>query len=188
MEAMHKKWYQNPEMIVGLSALIVSLVAVFVGVYSASIDRAYARASVWPRLEIYRNYTQKKEDGKEAGSLLQYGVNNNGTGPAIIKYAKVTLDGKAVKNWADLMKAVAGNANQLNQSQINGRTLPAQQSITAFGTENQPFIKAWFGNEAKRLTIDLCYCSIYDECWATDIANKPKPIPACPSTADAFEQ
>ncbi|WP_445768576.1 hypothetical protein [Rheinheimera sp.] len=47
---------RNPEMIIAGSALLVSLITAFVSIYSAFIDRAYARASVWPRLEIFRSY------------------------------------------------------------------------------------------------------------------------------------
>ena len=43
-------WYKNPEMIVALSALIIGLVTAFTSIYSAYVDREYARASVWPRL------------------------------------------------------------------------------------------------------------------------------------------
>ncbi len=43
-------------MIIAGSALLVSLITAFVSIYSAFIDRAYARASVWPRLEIFRSY------------------------------------------------------------------------------------------------------------------------------------
>ncbi len=43
------KWYTNPEMIVALSALLIGIVTAFTSVYSAYVDREYARASVWPR-------------------------------------------------------------------------------------------------------------------------------------------
>ena len=51
------KWYKNPEMIVALSALFIGLVTAFTSIYSAYVDREYARASVWPRLEIFSSQT-----------------------------------------------------------------------------------------------------------------------------------
>ena len=75
------KWYKSPEMIVALSALIIGLVTAFTSIYSAYVDREYARASVWPRLEIFRSFN--------GNSSFSYGVSNNGTGPALIKYAKI---------------------------------------------------------------------------------------------------
>ncbi|WP_341503676.1 hypothetical protein [Gallaecimonas sp. GXIMD4217] len=197
-----KKWYQSPEMIIGLSALLVSLVAVFVGVYSAYIDRAYARASVWPRLELYRSFSLNRaaapekaqgdsaqaDSRREEYGAFSYGVANNGTGPALIKYVKVTYDGKPLKTWQELMRNLVGNSNQISQSHVGGRTLPAQQSITPLSTTNQEFIAAYLDTESERLSVDICYCSIYDECWTVDKENKPKAIEACPDDEDRFLQ
>ena len=33
--------------------------------------------------------------------------------------------------------------------------------------------------ENDNLQIELCYCSIYDECWLVDRYNEPKPIAQC---------
>jgi len=61
-------------MIVALSALHISVVTTIIGVYSTMIDRSYARASVWPRVELYRSFTL--EPGQES---FNYGLMNNGT-------------------------------------------------------------------------------------------------------------
>ena len=88
-------WYKKPEMIVALSALLISVVTTIIGLYSTMIDRSYARASVWPRVEIYRSHSLEK-------GYFSYGVMNNGTGPAIIKYAKVTTKINQLKNGRTL--------------------------------------------------------------------------------------
>ncbi|MFY8326594.1 hypothetical protein [Pseudoalteromonas sp. ZZD1] len=56
------------------------------------IARSYARASVWPRVELYRSFSMKSEQ-----ESFSYGLMNNGTGPAIIKDAKVTYNNEPVK-------------------------------------------------------------------------------------------
>jgi len=71
-------------MLVAMSVLFISIVTAAVSIYSASTDRKYAKASVWPRLEIFRSFNSDKS--------FEYAVTNNGTGPAIIKYAKVQCD------------------------------------------------------------------------------------------------
>ena len=156
-------WYKKPEMIVALSALLISVVTTMVGVYSAHIDRAYARASVWPRLEIFRSY------GNESFS---YGVSNNGTGPAIIKYAAVTYQSKPIKSWYDIPKIP-----HFTQSHIGNRILSAENTIQPLvynGTENKHFLTI-----DKDIKISLCYCSIYDQCWLTDRENNPLPVDEC---------
>ena len=80
-------------MLVALAALITSVVAVVVGVYSAWIDRSFERASTWPHVEIYRTYS----DSPTAYSIV---VLNQGTGPAIVHYAIVEQDGERFDTWA----------------------------------------------------------------------------------------
>lgn len=157
------KWYKSPEMIVALSALLIGLVTAFTSIYSAYVDREYARASVWPRLEIFRSFD---------GNSFSYGVNNNGTGPALIKYAKIKDGSKYIKAWKEI-KAF----QDIIQSHISHRTLPPQNSITPVyykGEDVKTFVKA-----DSSISIELCYCSIYEECWVIDRSNQPTPVEAC---------
>lgn len=158
-----EKWYKNPEMIVALSALFIGLVTAFTSIYSAYVDREYARASVWPRLEISRSFNT---------NLFNYQVANNGTGPALIKYAKIQYKSKNIKVWKEI-----GSFNNIRQSHIGNRTLSAQKSITPVlykGKDAKELVKA-----DDFINIELCYCSIYDECWVIERNNRPRPIEAC---------
>ncbi|MCJ8318374.1 MAG: hypothetical protein MJK12_01990 [Colwellia sp.] len=156
-------WYKNPEMIVALSALLIGLVTAFTSIYSAYVDREYARAAVWPRLEIFRSFS---------GNSFSYGVTNSGTGPALIKYAKVQDGSKYIKMWKDIE-----SFNNIRQSHIGNRTLPPQDTITPV---------SYKGEDAKILakadnsiSIELCYCSIYEECWVIDRSNRPAAVELC---------
>lgn len=160
---MKSKWYKQPEMIVALSALLISLVTAIVGIYSAYIDRSYARASVWPRLEIFRSF---------GGESFEYGVSNSGNGPALIKYAEVTYKSKPIKYWRDIPKIP-----NFTQSHLSTRILSPQNDI-------KPLV--YTGKQAKEMLaidqfvkINICYCSIYDECWLTSRTNEPQPIESC---------
>ncbi|MCL1145162.1 hypothetical protein L2747_03915 [Shewanella marinintestina] len=157
------KWFKNPEMIVALSALLLGLVTAFTSIYSAYIDREYSRASVWPRLEIFRSFNSDS---------FSYGVSNNGTGPALIKYAKVKDGPKYIKTWKDIKPFHA-----ITQSHISNRTLSPQNSITPLlykGDNAKALVRA-----DDSISIELCYCSIYEECWVIDRSNRPTPVEAC---------
>lgn len=158
------KWYQKPEMIVALSALLVSLVTSFVEIYSAHSDRVYARASVWPRLEIFRSYS---------GVSFEYGVTNNGTGPAIIKYAKVQYKEKAIHRWRDLPELKI-----YTQSHIGNHILPSQFTIKPLEIGDETTARK-FREIDRSVTIEICYCSIYGECWVSDRSNQPRQTKAC---------
>ena len=91
------KWFQNPEMVIALSALLIGLVTAAVSIYSAYIDREYAKASVWPKLEIFRN-TQSDS--------FAYQVLNSGTGPAIIQYGQVEHNEISMKTPQSLLSSM----------------------------------------------------------------------------------
>jgi hypothetical protein len=158
------KWYKNPEMIVALSALLIGLVTAFTSIYSAYVDREYARASVWPRLEIFRSFSRN--------SSFSYSVSNNGTGPALIKYAKIKSGSRYIKTWKDIEAF-----QNIRQSHISNRTLSPQKSITPVlykGEDTTSLLKA-----DDLISIELCYCSIYNECWIIDRENRPRATEVC---------
>ncbi|MBU2925841.1 hypothetical protein Q4530_09510 [Colwellia sp. 1_MG-2023] len=158
------KWYKSPDMIVALSALLIGLVTAFTSIYSAYIDREYAKSSVWPRLEIFRSVNPN--------SSFSYGVSNNGTGPALIKYAKIKYGTKYIKTWSEIEAF-----QNIIQSHISNRTLSPQKGVTPVsykGEKVKDLLKA-----DTQIKIELCYCSIYEECWLIDKSNTPSPVKAC---------
>lgn len=169
------KWYKNPEMIVALSALFLGFLTAVISIYSAYVDREYARASVWPKLELFRSY-----DGK----AFLYGVANKGTGPAIIQQAKVIVGSKSIKEWSDVdMFAVSG----IIQSHISSTTVPSGQTVIPLhyqGEQISDILKL-----DKEVSIELCYCSIYQECWTVNRSNETQQVKQCTiNSEDAFQQ
>lgn len=157
------KSYKSPELIIALSALLISVVTACTSLYSAYIDRAYSRASVWPRLELFRSYSSNS---------FNYGVSNSGTGPALIKYAKVKYGSEYMSTWNEI-----GIFSNITQSHIHNRTLSAQQDIVPLmykGDNISELLEA-----DKLISIELCYCSIYEECWVVDRNSFPSPVDIC---------
>ena len=159
-------------MIIAGSALLVSLITAFVSIYSAFIDRAYARASVWPRLEIHRSYNDEVKD-----TYFLYAVTNKGTGPAVIKYARLTSNEQPIVKWADYLTLRTGRVVPHTQSHLGSLVLTAGEKLTPLHVRDEQAAKLLVEND--NLQIELCYCSIYDECWLVDRYNDPKPIDQC---------
>lgn len=156
-------WYKQPEMIVALSALIISLVTTVVSIFSAYTDRQYAKASVWPQIEMFHN---------NGSDIFQLTVTNRGNGPASIKYARVEYQGKFLKSWRDF-----DNIPSISTSAISKRTISPGQTITTLsyrGEEVAPFMEI-----AKALDFSLCYCSVYDECWTSKYSGPTRPVEHC---------
>ncbi|GAA0855808.1 hypothetical protein [Aliiglaciecola litoralis] len=157
------KWYRNPEMIVALSALFIGLVTAFTSMYSAYVDREYARASVWPKVEIFRSFS---------GNSFSYRVTNSGTGPALIKYAKVQNGSDYIKSWTEI-----STFKNIRQSHIGSITLSPQSSSIPVSYEGEN--AGILAKTDKHISIELCYCSIYEECWVVDRRNQPENVEAC---------
>lgn len=98
--AANRPWYREPETFVALAALIVSVSALAVGIYEASLQRAHDRAEVWPRLEITTWVTP-------TGAELR--LENTGIGPALIRSVVVTVDGKPQRSWDGVLRALFGH-------------------------------------------------------------------------------
>ncbi|HEY0922903.1 hypothetical protein [Rheinheimera pacifica] len=170
---MNKRYsFMNPEMIIAGSALTVSLITAFVSIYSAFIDRAYARASVWPRLEIQMSYNNVPNKAS-----FSYFAANKGTGPAVIKYARLTYDNQPIKRWSDYLTLRIGHVVSHSQSPIGFIVLSAGETSTPLHVLDAEAAKQLTENDT--LQIELCYCSIYDECWLVDRTNEPKPVAQC---------
>lgn len=166
----NKKNY-NPEMIIAISALLVGVVTTFTSIYSAYIDREYARASVWPKLELYRSFDS---------SNFNYGVANKGTGPALIQYMTIRDGDKYIKQWSDIEFVMDNTQGTYSQSHIGNVTISPQDTIvpiTLDGERAKLLHKKDNGDNQLKMTI--CYCSIYKECWIVNRSNQPSPVNTC---------
>ena len=116
-----KRWFERSEMIVASAAMVASVAAVIGAVYSASFDRASARAATWPHVEIYRSFT---------GTELSYAVGNRGTGHALIRFAVLEQDGARYRTWRQWREEGCRLPERgFVQSHVSTRVLSPDQEI-----------------------------------------------------------
>ncbi len=168
-----------PELAVALSAILVSLCALGVSLYQASIMRDQQRAAVWPYIEILPS------NNSEGSSLFLF---NKGSGPAKIQTVVVSLDGTVWKSWESLLEAVRGDESiRYSFSTMHGRVLASNDELAAISMSAQD--AAIIGPHLRNINISICYCSVYDDCWSTEIGESPEPIHACEIDEETqFEQ
>ncbi len=146
----------------------IGLLALAVSAYTAYVQREQVRAQVWPILEI--------SSGNEPEVRLW--IANKGVGPALIKSARVTIDGKPARNWHDLLVALYGQGSyNFSQDQIGGRALSAGEGVPVFVPKGE--IAARFDKDRFRVGMEICYCSTLGDCWRT-VKQAREP----PQTAD----
>ncbi|MFT3789686.1 MAG: hypothetical protein QM741_01140 [Rudaea sp.] len=179
-----------------LAALALSVLALATSAYQARLMQAQtelmqtqARASVWPYVTIGKN--EYSAPGREAFS---WRVDNNGVGPAKIESVRVLVDGQPYRNWTEVFAKIAPDQEFHGQtSSLNGIVLPPstnRETTVEMVKPNTPERARAFQTATPRTTIEICYCSVYDECWlARSLQTENKPVPRC-DTKDSvqFEQ
>jgi hypothetical protein len=102
-------------MLVALGALVVSVCAVVVSIYEASLERHHARAAVWPHVELTTNVSP-------AGVKIT--VLNSGIGPATLDTVDVRVDGRPAAAWDDVFaRVLVRQPESYSVTSIRGRVL-----------------------------------------------------------------
>jgi hypothetical protein len=171
------------------SAVIFSLLALVTAIYQTRLMQSQtelmqtqSRASVWPYVSIGENDTRTA--GQEA---FTWRVDNNGVGPAKINSVVVMLDGQPYKTWKDIFHVLLPDEKTFRSSQtsINGTVQPPslnrETTVEMIKLDTPAFAKAFLdAMEKKRFQMEICYCSVYDECWTTRISSaRAAPVPRC---------
>jgi hypothetical protein len=185
-------WIARPESIIGICAVIVSVVAVAVAAYEARLQREWQRAAVWPHVQLDRSYylTDPNSEPDSRGRTLTLNAENVGVGPAHVRDFHVTVDGKLQATWGDVMRALLGTEEefQYGQSTILGTILPPERKIQLLQLSSQSYSDRLYG-EMNRLDFSACFCSVFDECWQTSYREtQAKKVEHCAPDENSFKE
>ena len=166
-------------------ALAVSIFALAIGAWQTRLMQTQARASVWPHLEVGYTYNSNVD---ENGFIWR--IDNNGVGPARIETVTLTLDGKPMQNWPQVLEALGFKGERrVSTTSLAGEVIPpslnretAIETIRVNERETALAVK----NAVDRFRMDICYCSVYDDCWVAHWQKtRVDPVARCDATAIA---
>jgi hypothetical protein len=184
-KAAHGNLFPN---VTSLLALAVSIFALAIGAWQTRLMQSQARASVWPHLSIGYTYNSNVDDN---GFI--WSIDNNGVGPARIESVAVALDGRPMKSWHDVLVALGFHGEMhVSTTSFSGDVIPPslnrETAISAIRI-NQADAASTFKNAVARFTMDICYCSVYDDCWVAHWQNpKVDAVARCEATKEtAFD-
>lgn len=142
-----------------MAAIVVSVMTMFVYIYQAKIMREQQYTAVWPYLEWMMS----------TGQGFSIRVMNKGVGPAIIKSTSFKLDGKPVNGVNELLIGLFGNIDSLSRSEeeINNRVIAPGEQLEIFNIFDGPATRKIDKSIYTRIEYEICYCSIYEECWTS---------------------
>jgi hypothetical protein len=149
-------------------------------------------ATVWP----YLSYDATYDSNSVAIAIV-----NDGLGPALVRSALLTVDGRPMATWGDAGKALgkprgvkriggsffsslgpgsvirAGASHQLVHLTITAAS-PAEQGLASAR------LRSWM---QERVVVTICYCSTLDNCWLTPSGpenQQPSEVGHCPGASD----
>jgi len=185
------------DLTLALSAMFVSIVSLAVAVHHGrAMDRLVA-ANSWPFLMYATDNLDPQ--GKRRISLK---VENDGVGPARIQSFEVWWQGQPVATGPELLQRCcmgdsqtpidSPTARSLNLviGQIASRVIRAgeSESFLSLGLEDSN-ADIWHRLDIARLQLKLraCYCSVFDECWETDLEQtSARRVGSCPAAKVPF--
>jgi hypothetical protein len=144
---------------ISLAAVVIAAAALLSALYDGCQNRHHLRLSVRPHMTFNFIYTN---DG--TGWTLR----NHGLGPAIVKSFTASVDGKPQSNWNAVAAALGLPRFDFEFSIPTANTLvPPNPGGTGriFWVSSDPVAKLLRENR-ERVTLEICYCSLYEECWS----------------------
>ena len=152
-------------MIVGIAAIVVSVMTMFVYIFQAGIMMDQQHMSVWPYLEWSSTYISTPDEQE-----FYMDVINKGVGPARVKDVKIIFEGKKYDDYTTLLQELFGKTRHdslwIITDGVNNRVMAPGEQIRVFHVKNRNGARIP-DVDTVPLTYSICYCSIYDDCWTT---------------------
>jgi hypothetical protein len=176
---------------IGLSALIVSLVAAGAAVYQTRVIAQQFSATVWPYVSF---------DRTDSPWSSELDIRNDGLGPAIVRSVAITWDGKNEPTIeAVLSAAVAAEPQGMRAARkalaagtklafststpTAGMVIPANSKHMIFRMDGALLVH-YYRPALERVGLSFCYCSLTGSCWLQKYSGTgdsyPQSVGSCP--------
>lgn len=148
-----------------LIAMVVSVGALLVSVYEARIMNAQQETSVWPYLEVKSGIKTDSEKVVISTRLI-----NKGVGPSLIRKTDLYLKILDLE-MSEYDKTIQSLMKEMPANEFRGLSLNADFKGVLSPGEEVLLYELSLGSSTSDYwkyvpEFDLCYCSIYNECWA----------------------
>lgn len=185
--------------VIAIAALATSAIAVWVAWDESRLQRQSQSASFMPILDVSAGVS-RAEEGFTATTSLR--VRNVGTGVAYLERAVLRVDDAPVNDYETLAGAMFG-PQLAAEADLSWQTL---QGYLQPEEAIAPLVFRWRDTEDNRrrfdeymqtdldsivsgFSLELCYCSVFEQCWVTASAStkRPRPVARCEDPGDPVE-
>lgn len=170
--------------ILSVIGVLIAVLALYAALTESAAVRQQTAAAVWPFVQLM---LEDYDTGEAAGFTIAF--TNAGVGPAKMQDVRLSVDGKVVRNWSELVASVGGDAGAaVNRTFISDRVLRPDEKVVVFSTTDADLARKLVGAVVKpRGVLTFCYCSIFEECWLADSRkdlHAPELVEVCPDFGD----
>lgn len=181
------------EWLTSVSALVISISSIFIAIHNGHDEDKMVQAQSFPYMEISIDkdravrpgYTALEESGR-----LSLNLANQGVGPAHQQSLTIKVGDHYASSVHDLIATVVGpkDAPEAIKSLIISdnirptRFFPANKGLYVFSLARNAENARWWDMIAQsrsRWSVDICYCSVFKECWIRHDDDEPAPVKAC---------
>lgn len=169
-------------------AMLISAAVAYFAFEQAEATKKMQIGSVWPNVSY--DFSNIGDAGERETSML---VTNRGVGPARITAMEVSYRGRAYPDIRSLMKACCvdenGSIGVIVQN-VNGEVIAPGAEINF--VQLTPELSGErtyerFGKLRADLRVQICYCSVFEDCWIEDSrAAAARPVALCPADWTQF--
>ena len=173
----------------GIVAVLVAFLSLIVARSQTLIAQDTAKAAVLPIISLEMGY---ENIGDRSNSAFVVRLNNVGAGLAHIQSVVPTQNGEPIETIqafedAIMTRRMRGNVGFPSVTPAAGylrageSLVPRHYRMGAAGSELGAYLRGQFGTPLDGLDVDVCYCSVFEDCWTVSYAKRetPKPVKSC---------
>jgi hypothetical protein len=186
---------QKLNLTLALCAVLISVASFYATYLQASAAEKQVKAMTLPLLQ----YSTGNVDAETNEPVITFSLTNGGVGPAIIKTVTYKYNDNVSTDFFDYLRACCfkewkelnthpRKSTDLSQggyvtSSTHNVVVPAQDKVEFYKLYKGELSETLWSKlniERRSLKVEVCYCSLLDECYLSEEKGIVKPVNACP--------
>jgi hypothetical protein len=187
---------QKLNLTLALCAVLISIASFYATYLQANAAEKQVKAMTLPLLQ----YETGNVDAQSYQPVIAFTINNNGVGPALIKTINYQYNGKSSSNFFDFLKDCCfeevkefeSRSNKTLDLSLGGYVTSSTENVILSTQGQLDFYKLYKGEvsealwqklniERGNLSLELCYCSLLEDCYTTKGRGSIQQVSECPT-------
>ncbi|MES2296046.1 MAG: hypothetical protein V4582_03345 [Pseudomonadota bacterium] len=175
-----------------LSAFVVSIVSLYLGIHSAHTMEKLVASNSYPNIEVQRSNIDLSRPDDGLNGTIDVQLHNTGVGPARIEWVSLSYKERAMGDIEDLLSACCGKSHTYHMhfsGNLSGSLVPAGSSLRVLTWAQEKDNPAWTSlhEHMDEIAVSACYCSVFDECYVMRPSlQRPQRTETCEAPPLAF--